>query len=110
MSAVGRMSLSDLLAVARGDTPADLLLRNTRVVNVFTGEVEAANNIAIAHGHIAGIGPDYTATETIDLADAFVAPGLIDAHVHIESSLCVPAHFASAVMQRGITSIVTDPH
>jgi adenine deaminase len=104
------MSLSDLLAVARGDTPADLLLRNARIVNVFTGEIDAATDIAIAHGRIAGIGPGYSAKETIDLADAFVGPGLVDAHVHIESSLCVPAHFASAVMPRGVTTVVTDPH
>jgi adenine deaminase len=99
----------DLLAVARGDRPADLLLRNGRVVNVFTGEIEPAD-IAIFGGRVAGIGPGYFAHETIDLAGSFVAPGLIDAHVHIESSLCIPSEFAAAVLPRGVTTVITDPH
>lgn len=101
--------LSDLLSVARGDTPADLLLRGGRVVNVFTGEIEALD-IAIHKGRIAAMGPGYAGRQTIDLENAFVAPGLIDAHVHIESSLCVPRHFASAVVPRGVTTAVIDPH
>ena len=63
------------------------------------------------HGErIAGIGPGYRARQTVDLRDAFVAPGLIDAHVHIESSLCVPAQFAAAVLPSGVTAAVIDPH
>ena len=103
------MALQDLLAVARGDAPADLLLRGGRVCNVFTGEVEPAD-VAIFQGRIAGVGPGYSAAETVDLNGTYLAPGLIDAHVHIESSLCVPAHFASAVLPRGVTTVVTDPH
>jgi adenine deaminase len=103
------MTLSDLLSVARADTPADLLLRNGRIINVFSGEIETAD-IAIFAGKIAGIGPGYSARQTIDLAGSYIAPGLIDAHVHIESSLCIPAHFAAAVMPRGITTVITDPH
>jgi len=103
------MQQNSLLAVARGDVPADLLLKNVRLVNVFSGEIEHTE-IAIAGGMIAGIGPGYMAKETIDLAGAFVAPGLIDAHVHIESSLCVPSEFARAVLPRGVTTVVTDPH
>ncbi len=106
--------LEHLLSVARGDTPADLLLRGGRVVNVFTGEVEAPLNgstdIAIADGIIVGIGSGYTAYGEIDLDGAFIAPGYIDAHVHIESSLCVPAQFARAILPRGVTAVVTDPH
>src|SRR5207302_7643666 len=99
-----------LLAVARGDLLADLLLKNARLLNVFTGDIEPTN-IAIVADRIAGLGTGYeTARETIDLRGAFVAPGLIDAHVHIESSLCVPAHFASAVVPRGVTTVVADPH
>ncbi|HRK30778.1 MAG TPA: adenine deaminase [Tepidisphaeraceae bacterium] len=100
---------SELLAVARQQAPADLLLRGGRIVNVFSGEIELAD-IAIANGRIAGIGPGYRANETIDLNGAFVAPGLIDAHVHIESSLCTPPEFAKAVVPRGVTTVVTDPH
>ena len=103
------MAEPDLLSVARGDAPADLLLANGRVVNVFTGLVEPAD-VAVFAGRIAGVGPGYTARRTIDLAGGYVAPGLIDAHVHIESSLCVPAQFAAAVLPRGVTTAVADPH
>ncbi|CAN5424183.1 adenine deaminase [soil metagenome] len=103
------MHLNALLAVARGDEPADLLLKNARLVNVFSGEIDQTD-IAIAGGKIAGVGPGYTAKETLDLNGAYVSPGLIDAHVHIESSLCVPSEFARAVLPRGVTTVVTDPH
>lgn len=103
------MEMSDLLSIARGDAPAELLLTNARIVNVYSGEIENAD-IAIAAGVIAGIGGGYRGNETIDLAGAFVAPGLIDAHVHIESSLCTPPQFARAVVPRGVTTVVTDPH
>ena len=101
--------ISTLLAVARGDAPADLVLRNGRIVNVFSGEMEQAD-VAIVDGFIAGIGSGYDAKETVDLAGAYVAPGLIDAHVHIESSLCLPAQFAAAVVPRGVTTVIADPH
>ncbi len=100
--------LPELLKVARGDAPADLVLRNCRIVNVYSGEIEQGD-IAIYRARIAGIG-SYHGKEEIDLKGAFVAPGLIDAHVHIESSLCIPPHFASAVVPRGVTTVVTDPH
>lgn len=103
------MDLATLIAVARGDRPADLLLRNTRLVNVFTGAIEPAN-IAVAGGQIAGIGAGYTAHETLDLGGAFVAPGFVDAHVHVESSMCTIPQFAAAVLPRGTTTVVTDPH
>ena len=98
-----------LLSVARGDAPADLVLRDARVVNVFTGEIERAD-IAIYGDTVAGVGVGYRGREEIDLAGAYVAPGLIDAHVHIESSLCTPPEFARAVVPRGVTTVVTDPH
>ena len=103
------MIKSDLLTVARGDAPADLLLRNGRLLNVFTGEIEPAD-VAVFDGRVAGVGPGYAGRQVIDLDGSFVAPGLIDAHVHIESSLCVPAHFAAAVLPRGVTTVIADPH
>jgi len=103
------MDLPNLLAVARGDAPADLVLRNGRIVNVFSGEIESGD-IAIVEGVIAGIGPAYEGRVIVDLENAYIAPGLIDAHVHIESSLCIPPHFATAVLPHGVTTIVTDPH
>ena len=102
-------NLPNLLSVARGDSPADLVLQNARLINVFSGEIESTD-IALFGDTIAGIGRGYGARSTIDLKNAFVAPGLIDAHVHIESSLCVPAHYASAVVPRGTTTVVIDPH
>jgi adenine deaminase len=98
-----------LLAAARGDAPADLLLTGGRILNVFSGEIETMD-IAVFAGRIAGLGSGYHAKERIDLKGSYVAPGLIDAHVHIESSLCVPAQFAAAVVPRGVTTAVTDPH
>jgi adenine deaminase len=100
--------LPDLLKVARGDAPADLVLKNCRIVNVYSGEIETGD-IAIHGSRIAGIGT-YRGKDEADLRGAYVAPGLIDAHVHIESSLCIPPHFASAVLPRGVTTVVTDPH
>lgn len=103
------MDLAQLLAVARGDEPADLLLRGARLVNVLSGEVYPTD-IAIAGGRIAGLGEGYEAREVVDLDDRFVAPGLLDAHVHIESSLVTPSEFARAVVPRGVTTVITDPH
>ena len=103
------MLTPEFLAVARGEHPADLLLSNGRVVNVLSGEIEEAD-VALYGGRIAGVGAGYTAAETIDLQGAFLAPGLIDAHVHIESSLCLPGQFAAAVVPRGVTTAVVDPH
>ncbi|MDE0071604.1 MAG: adenine deaminase [Caldilineaceae bacterium] len=103
------MSTTALLAAARGEQPADLLLRNARAVNVFSGEIEEAD-VALHQGRIAGVGTGYTAAQTVDLHGAYLAPGLIDAHVHIESSLCLPGQFAAAVVPRGLTTAVIDPH
>jgi adenine deaminase len=101
--------LPRLLAVARGHTLADLVLQGGQIINVFTGEIEQ-DDVAVCDGRIAGIGPGYRGKTHIDLAGAYVAPGLIDAHVHLESSLCTPAQFASAVVPRGVTTVVADPH
>ncbi len=103
------MNLNAFLPIARGDKPADVLLRNGRVVNVFTGEIIEAN-IAIADDTIVGVGPGYEAKEEIDLVGRYVCPGLIDAHVHIESSMVAPPEFAHAVLPRGTTTVVSDPH
>ena len=103
------MSLEELLAVARGDAPADLVLQNVRLINVFSGQIEETD-VAVSGGRIAGVGRGYLAAKVVDLHGAYLAPGLIDAHVHIESSLCVPPQFVAAVLPRGVTTVVTDPH
>jgi adenine deaminase len=102
------MELADLIKVARGDAPADLLLKNARVVNVFTGNIEETN-IAIVNTDIVGLG-DYEAHEVVDLGGRYVCPGFIDAHVHIESAMVPPNEFARAVVPRGTTTVVADPH
>ena len=105
--------LTSLLAVARGDLPADLLLRGARLLNVFSGEIHPVE-IAVAGDRIAAVHPPSgaptSARRVRDLEGRFVAPGLIDAHVHIESSLTVPSAFAHAVLPRGVTTVITDPH
>lgn len=103
------MELPDLLAIARGDAPADLVLRNARLVNVFSGQIEDTD-IVLAGGRVAALGPGYPGHTTVDLHGQYVAPGLIDAHVHIESSLCTVPEFTRAVLPRGTTTVVTDPH
>jgi len=98
-----------LIAVARGEEPADLLLKNGRLVNVMSGEIHSAR-VAIADGRVAGWGGDYRARRVVDLAGRFICPGFIDAHVHLESSMVQPAEFARAVLPRGTTAVVCDPH
>ena len=102
------MELAELIKLARGEEKADLLLRNARVVNVFSHEI-IETNVAIAGDRIVGLG-DYQARETIDLEGRYVCPGFIDGHVHIESSMVTPPEFARAVVPHGTTSVVADPH
>ncbi|MFQ5611255.1 MAG: adenine deaminase [Anaerolineae bacterium] len=102
------MELAEIIKIARGDEPADLVLRNAKIVNVFTGEI-LENHIAIAHSRIVGIG-DYEAHKEMDLQGRFVCPGFIDSHVHIESSMVPPHEFVRAVVPRGTTTVITDPH
>jgi adenine deaminase len=101
--------LNQLIRVARGDAPADLVLRNARLINVYSGEIYAAD-VAVCNSRIAGIGPGYHGTQEIDLRGSYLAPGLIDAHVHIESAMVGVRQFAAAVVPRGVTSVVADPH
>ncbi|MEE8389526.1 MAG: adenine deaminase [Anaerolineae bacterium] len=103
------MKLAHFLPIARGDEPADLLLRNGRVINVFTGEI-IETDVAVAGDTIVGLGADYEAQEEMDLGGRYVCPGFIDAHVHIESSTLTPPQFARAVVPRGTTTAITDPH
>lgn len=103
------MELARFLAVARGDEPTELVLRNGRVINVYTAEIIEAD-IAMADGHIVGVGREYDGRQEIDLGGRYVCPGLIDAHVHIESSMVTPYQFARAVVPRGTTTVVCDPH
>jgi adenine deaminase len=96
------------LAVARGDAPADLVVRGGRVFSVFTREWLDAD-VAIVDGTIAGVGP-YEGGETLDAAGRFVVPGFIDAHMHIESTKLLPDELARLVLPLGTTAVVADPH
>ena len=103
------MNLKGLIAVARGEIPADLLLKNARIVNTSIGEIEQAD-VAIYGDRIAGVGDYGKAREIIDLQGRFLAPGLINGHTHIESSMLHPARYAQAVVPRGTLAVVTDLH
>jgi adenine deaminase len=103
------LSLNELISVARGEVPADLLLKNARIVNTFTGEIEQGN-VAILGDRIAGVGDYHKAREIVDLEGEFLAPGLINGHTHIESSMLHPARYAQAVVPRGTLAVVTDLH
>ena len=103
------MNLRELISVAKGETPADLLLKNGRIVNTFIGEIEQAD-VAIYGDRIAGVGNYDRATEIIDLEGSFLAPGLINGHTHIESSMLHPVRYAQAVVPRGTLAVVTDLH
>jgi adenine deaminase len=103
------MNIIDIIPIAKGDRPADVLLKNCRIVNVFTGEIEESN-IALFKKRIAGVG-DYTdGIREIDVRGNFVVPGLIDAHMHIESSMLSPMEFIKTVLRRGTTTLIADPH
>jgi adenine deaminase len=101
-------SLQRRLAVARGDEPADAVVRGGRVLSVFTREWLDAD-VAIVDGMIAAVG-SYSGAETIDAAGRYVVPGFIDAHMHLESVKLLVDEFARLVLPLGTTAVVADPH
>src|SRR3954453_1808454 len=101
--------LARLVRVARGQEPADLVVRGGRVVDVLSQQVRPAD-VAIVGDRIAAVGDGLAGREGVEAAGRDVAPGFIDAHVHIESSMVAPARFADAVLPHGTTTIVSDPH
>ncbi|MFN8525354.1 MAG: adenine deaminase [Chloroflexota bacterium] len=102
------MTLRDRIMAARGLLAPDLVLKNARVVNVFANDVQECD-VAIKDSVIVGLGR-YESDETIDLAGSYLMPGLIDGHLHIESTMLSPSEFARAVVPHGTTSVVVDPH
>jgi len=95
--------------VAIGEAPADLLFINGRVVSVFTGEVLEVN-VAVSGSLIAGVGDYQQGNTIVDLQGAYLLPGFIDSHIHIESSMLTPASFAEAAVPHGTTAVLADPH
>ena len=97
-----------IIAVAAGREPADLVLKHATYLNVFSNEL-CTGDIAVAEGLIVGMGK-YSGTKEVDVSGKVVCPGLIDAHIHLESSLVSPTEFAKAVLPHGTTTVITDPH
>lgn len=102
------MDISALISASLGKQPADLLVTDARIVNVFSGEI-VKGHIAVSGGYIAGIG-DYPAGRSVSVNGRFVLPGFIDPHVHIESTMSGVSGFARAVLPHGTTTVVADPH
>ena len=100
--------LARRLAVARGDAPADLVIRGGRVLSVFTREWLDVD-VAVVDGVIAGLG-SYEGAETLDADGAYVVPGFIDAHMHVETTKLLPSEFARLVLPLGTRAVVADPH
>ncbi|MEA3466825.1 MAG: adenine deaminase [Thermodesulfobacteriota bacterium] len=93
---------------ARGLEPADYVLKNCRLIDVFCAEIETAD-VAICGDTIVGIG-DYSGLDEIDCQGSYVCPGFMEGHIHIESSMLSPRQFASTVLPHGTTTVVCDPH
>ena len=108
MTKVNSENLDRFIDLARGRTQADLLFKNVRLVNVLSGEIHAAD-VAVADGVFLGFG-DYSAKKVIDGAGRFLVPGLIDGHIHIESSQILPAEFARIAAAHGTAAVIADPH
>ena len=102
------MDTKKLIDLAMKNKSADLVFKNAKIVNVFSHEIINAD-VAVHDGIIVGIG-NYDGFENIDLQGKFIVPGLIDSHVHIESSMVSPIEFAKAVVPRGTTTVIADPH
>ncbi|HDK26955.1 MAG TPA: adenine deaminase [Candidatus Atribacteria bacterium] len=103
------MRLSETIKIARGEEKADLLLKNGKIINVFSGEIYATD-VAIYKDKIVGLGKGYDANKIIDISNNFLCPGFIDGHIHLESSMVKVSEFANTVVPLGTTSVIIDPH
>ncbi len=103
------MQIEDVIKVARGEVKADLVIKNANIINVLSEEIHKAD-IAIVGDVIAGVGSGYEGEKEIDVQGAYISPGFIDGHVHIESSMLIPSEFTKAVVPAGTTTLIIDPH
>lgn len=101
-------ALKKLIDTAAGRIPADVVIKNCKIVNVFSGEI-TEGDIAVSGGQIAGIG-DYEGVEVVDAEGRYAAPGFIDSHIHIESSYVSPEEIGRLLVPHGGTTIMADPH
>jgi len=102
-----------LVAVARGDERPHIVIKNVTLVNVLTGTLDGPVDISIHGNRVASVSPANSSTygdQIIDGTGMFAAPGFVDGHVHNESSMCTPAHWAQIIVPRGTTTVFTDPH
>ena len=102
------MALTERISAACGRKKAELVLKHAKIVNVFTETIEEGD-VAVEDGMIVGIGA-YDGVQEIDVEGKYVAPGLIDGHIHLESSMASPEEFARMVVPHGTAAVVTDPH
>lgn len=106
--AVAEKNIERLIDVAMGRKEAELVIKNARAFNAFSGEF-VSGDVAVDHGYIAAVGK-YEGEREHDAKGAWLTPGLFDAHVHIESAMASPQEFARTLVSRGATTIVADPH
>lgn len=102
------MTLASIIRSARGEQPADLVFKNARIIDVFSGKI-VPGDLAVSEGVILGVGP-YRGRRQVDLGGRYLSPGFIDPHVHIESAMTVVSEFARAVVPCGTTTVCADPH
>ncbi len=101
--------MNKFLATARGEIPAELVIKNARIANVFSREYELAD-VAVYQNKIAGVGQNYDGVEIFDAQGAVLIPGMIDGHIHIEDTFMIPPAFADTVAQMGTSAVMADPH
>ncbi|MBE1424731.1 adenine deaminase [Desulfomicrobium macestii] len=102
------MPMNSLLHAARGETPVDLLIRNCQVVNVLSGEIHPGS-VGVKNGVVVGFG-EYDALDVVDACGRHLCPGLVEGHIHIESTLLDPVRFAQVAASHGTAVVVCDPH
>ena len=105
----GHGMIADLIEKAKNINEVDFILKNGTIVDVFNLDT-FQGDVAIYKGYIVGIGQFESKGNVIDVSNKFIVPGLIDGHIHIESTMVRPAEFSRALIQHGITTVVTDPH
>uniref|UniRef100_UPI00047A2796 amidohydrolase family protein n=1 Tax=Bacillus sp. UNC41MFS5 TaxID=1449046 RepID=UPI00047A2796 len=103
-----RKQIIKRISVSSKREPADTVIKNGKIIDVFTGEM-MVGDIAIVDGYFAGIG-EYEGKKIIDAKGLYISPAFIDGHVHIESSMVTPKEFAKVLLPHGVTTVVADPH
>jgi adenine deaminase len=102
-------ALKERIKAARGEIPSDLVLKGGRIINVFSGTLED-KDIAVHGGFVVGVGCGYRAVREVDLSGLYIGPGMIDGHIHVESSMLLPSRLAAPLLLCGTTAVVSDPH